>query len=211
MSFRTIHQLRLFLCICACTCAGANAAYAAEIGVRDQSPIVFAEWQPQKGDELLVDTEENIGYLIRLDGTYTAFPVATGQRRVVRYIGRTYNATTPASLWKAKSSEIKGDRITFGKYGRFLRLYEREDSEETRTPYGIHSHAYIEKMLAGTERYRSMGCVLVSEFVLDRIIETFALNGNELSVRTINGLGDETLTYEVLKEKMTGLQESGKH
>ncbi len=205
MSSKAIHHLRQFLCICACACAVTQSVYAAEIDVRGQNGTAFSEWQPEKGDELLVDTEENIGFLIREDGAYTTFPVATGQRRVVRYIGRTYNATTPVSLWKAKSSEVKGDRITFGKYGRFLRLYETEEAGVTRTPYGIHSHAYIEKMLAGIERYRSMGCVLVSEAVLDRIIETFALNDGELLVRTVKGLGDETLTYEVLKEKMSGL------
>ncbi len=158
-----------------------------------------------KGDSFLVDTDSNIGYLLHLEGGYTSFPVATGQRRVVRYIGRTYNATTPVASWTSLSEEKKGDRITFGKFGRFLRLSKQEDDGLTRTPYGIHSHASAEKMLASLDRYRSMGCIIVSETTLDRIIETFALNNEFLSVKTVAGLGDESLSYEVLMEKMSAL------
>ncbi len=181
------------------------AVEAAEPSSQDLDATPFALWQAKQGDTLLVDTEANIGYLLHEDGRFASFPVATGQKRVVRYIGRTYNAATPASDWQAMSQEIKGDRITFGKLGRFLRLYKNEGTESERTPYGIHSHASIEKMLASMDRYRSMGCILVSEDVLDVILETFTLNEENLSVRTIHGLGDETLTHDVLLQKMSAL------
>ena len=78
-------------------------------------------WKPEVGDRLIVDTNDNMGYLIHPDGVYLEFKVATGQRRVVRYIGRTYDATTPEESWVAKSLHIKADRITFGPNGHFPR------------------------------------------------------------------------------------------
>jgi len=115
-----------------------------------ETPTV--EWQAQKGDSFLVDTTKNIGYLVHPKGGYTSFPVATGQKRVVRYIGRTYNATTPNRHWISVSQETKGDRITFGKDGTFFRLsYDGEG-----TSYGIHSHAYVEKMLSRKSTYVSV-------------------------------------------------------
>lgn len=190
-----------------CACMPLFVTTVQATGLSSPNPDItpFTEWQAKQDDELLIDTDANIGYLLHENGHYTSFPVVTGQKRVVRYIGRTYNAATPTSSWQAMSQEKKGDRVTFGKLGRFLRLYKNDGTETERTPYGIHSHAFIEKMLASMDRYRSMGCILVSEDVLDVILETFTLNDENLSVRTMNGLGDETLTYEVLKEKMGAL------
>lgn len=166
----------------------------------------FENWLPASGDTFLVDTEANVGYLLHADeGGYTSFPVATGQHRVVRYIGRVYNATTPVATWKVLSKDIKGDRITFGKLGRFLRLSMEGSEGLESTSYGIHSHAYASKMLASTDRYRSMGCIIVSDDVLDRIIETYTFNADTLNVKTVAGLGDDSISYEVLKEKMTSL------
>ena len=148
---------------------------------------------------MIVDTDENIGYLIHRDGGYTSFPVATGQKRVVRYIGRTYDARTPSRTWQALSQQIKGDRITFGKLGRFLRLSSIDVDEMEETPYGIHSHASIEKMLAREDRYRSMGCILVSEPVLNTIIATFDTNEQKMDVVTVNGLGEIVATEPLLR------------
>lgn len=144
-------------------------------------PIAPENWVPQAGDRVMVDTTENVGYLVREDGTHTAFPVLTGQRRVVRYIGRTYNAATPHKQWTSKSVDVKGRSMTFGETGTFVRLYD-EDGEQT--PYGIHSHLTFQKMLDEGDRYRSMGCVLVSEDVLKLIVNTFELNGGSLDVLT---------------------------
>lgn len=160
----------------------------------------YEEWQTMRGDFLVVDTEANMGYLVHEDGGYTSFRVATGQRRVVRYIGRTYNAKTPNRRWVSLSSEVKGDRTTFGKEGTFLRLYD--DGENS--PYGIHSHKSVEKMLAGDaeERYRSMGCIIVSEAVLDNIEATFAMNGDRLDVVTTNGFEGAPVNYATLKAQI---------
>lgn len=156
------------------------------------SPLVqavsIADWQPQMGDHLLVDTMENEGYLIHPNGEYLNFPVVTGRRKVVRYIGRTYDASTPAREWTMTSREIKWDRVTFGPSGRFLRLsYEGE-----KTPYGFHEYAREDKMFALTPRYGSMGCIIVRSTILDVIEKTFFLNEGTLEVSTQSGI-DPTL------------------
>ncbi|MBP9851030.1 MAG: L,D-transpeptidase [Candidatus Peribacteraceae bacterium] len=156
------------------------------------------EWEVRVGDALIVDTTTNIGYLIHRGGGFMQFPVATGQRRVVRYIGRTYNARTPNTSWAILDKEVKGDRTTFGKEGLFLRLYD-EDGE---TAYGIHSHRSIDSMLAVENRFRSMGCILVSQSVLDIIETTYEGNSRRLDVLTLNGFGDEPVTYETLLQKV---------
>ncbi len=144
-----------------------------------------ASWIPEAGDSMLVDTKENMGYLVHSDGAYYTFPVATGQRRVVRYIGRTYNATTPERNWVVQSEQTKGDRVTFGPRGLFLRLFVDGES----TPYGIHGHRDSAKMIAdpSEERFRSMGCIIVDEEILTIIEKTFTLNGGSLSVQTHYG------------------------
>jgi L,D-transpeptidase catalytic domain len=142
-------------------------------------------WIPAAGDRMVVDTQENIGYLIHDDGEFVSFPVLTGQRRVVHYIGRTYYAATPEQLWTAKSVETKGRSMTFGEKGTFVRLYDKNDE---RTAYGIHSHLTFQKMLEEGDRYRSMGCVLVSEDILTVIVKTFKTNGQTLSVKTVHGV-----------------------
>lgn len=141
-------------------------------------------WIPVAGDRLIVDTEKNVGYVVRESGDYTTFPVLTGQRRVVRYIGRTYNAATPEKIWTVKSVDVKGRSMTFGETGRFMRLYD----EGTQTPYGIHSHLTFKKMLAEGDRYRSMGCILVDEDILKMLVKTYELNGSTLDVVTKFGV-----------------------
>jgi len=110
---------------------------------------------------------------MHLDGRYVRFPLITGQRRRVYYIGRSYNATTPAWDWVVQSEDIKGDRITFGPTGRFLRLYQ--DGEE-HTAYGIHEHAAEEVMFARESRFGSMGCIIVRSAMMDILEATYRLN-----------------------------------
>jgi hypothetical protein len=142
----------------------------------------LADWIPAEGDRFIVDTTENVGYLVRSDSAaYTNFPVITGQKRVVRYIGRTYDATTPNQHWIVKSRHIKGDRVTFGPTGRFLRMYK--DGEEY-TSYGIHEHRSEDSMFSEESRYQSMGCIIVKTAILDIIERTYETNGGVLDVVT---------------------------
>jgi hypothetical protein len=151
-----------------------------------QSPYIpLPEWQAEAGDRLIVDTQENMGYIVHESGQYTSMRVGSGKKKIVNYIGRTYDATTPDSYWIAKSSEVQGDKITFGPTGRFLRLY---DEGADRTAYGIHATANIKDILASADRYKSYGCVLVDDSVMDILIETFELNGNMLEVVTTTGI-----------------------
>lgn len=152
------------------------------------------QWQTMPGDAFLVDTDANIGYLVHKDGGYTSFVVATGQRKVVYYAGMKYDATTPTIRWTVKRKDIQTDKITFGDHGKFLRLFD----ENGETKYGIHSHAYIRKILASTDRYKSMGCVLVSDEVLEIIEETYTKNGNTLDVLTTYGFDDDKVDYAAM-------------
>ena len=138
------------------------------------------------------DTQSNRGYLLGLRETNKGFPmlafdVGSGRRSIVRYIGRVYDATTPEKQWEVKSLHIKGDRITFGKTGSFLRLY---DSEGQSTPYGIHATSNIDTILSMPphERYVSMGCILVSNELLSLLIDTYQFEEGALMVQTINGV-----------------------
>jgi len=145
------------------------------------------EWQPETGDRFVVDTKDNEGFLIHSDGRYVRFSVATGQRRYVCYIGRCYNAATPEKSWVAKSRDIKGDHMTFGPSGRFLRLYKNGTED---TAYGIHEYGNEARMFAEGERYRSMGCIVVKQAMMDIIDQTYAENGNALDVVTAFGIED---------------------
>jgi hypothetical protein len=163
---------------------------ARQAGAPAEIPLTL--WSPQAGDRFLVDTKNNVGYLFHDSGEYTSFQLITGQQRVVHYIGLTYNAATPVGEWLAKSKHIQPDRITYGKHGKFLRLYE--DGEEY-THYGIHTHAYVEEMLDSDNHFRSMGCVIVSDDLYHLIERTWELNGESLPVVTrygveIGGLGN---------------------
>jgi len=145
-------------------------------------------WVPGFGDRFVVDTRGNDGYLIHTDGQYIRFPVITGQRRWVRYIGRSYNATTPAWDWVAKSLDIKWDRTTFGPSGRFLRLYR--DGEDS-TAYGIHEHAAETVMFARESRFQSMGCIIVQSKFMDILEWTFAVNAEDGGVPVFTRYGVE--------------------
>lgn len=177
--------------------ADASAAYFLP---SEQPAIPVEEWVPELGDAFIADTKNNMGYLVHTDGRFTEFLVASGQRRTVRYIGRTYNAATPARRWVAMTKETKGDRTTFGKDGTFIRLFMADDTE--RTAYGIHAHRSIDVMLAEADRFRSMGCILVSYDMLDLISETFELNNQTLPVVTVYGFGDDIANGPLLLSKV---------
>lgn len=133
----------------------------------------FEDFEPSKGDYFLVDIENALGYLIN-DTTrfYTVFPVMTGALRT----------PTPVKDWVVLEKSVKSDRITFGKTGEFFRMYLNEGA--TRTAYGIHGYGFFEDEISNARKFLSLGCVLVSDNVLDLLEESFNLNGASLSIST---------------------------
>lgn len=133
----------------------------------------------------IVDVNANTGYLLHADSDeYLPFLVATGMKKTVNYLGMTYNAQTPLKTWVAKQKVTQPDKVDFGVTGRFFRLYM---NGQTRTSYGIHGYKYFDKWLQEGERYRSFGCIVMSEEMLNIIEKTYALNSNSLLVVTSNG------------------------
>lgn len=162
---------------------GMTLAAASPAGGAAETTASVTHWVPAVGDHFVVNVEQNIGYLEHTDGTALSFRVVTGQQRSVYYIGRSYYAATPVRSWSAESLDYKtDDRVTFGPTGRFFRLYN--DGEAT--PYGIHGHRDADTMLASDNRYRSMGCIIVSEQILDIIEATYRKNGDILQVQTVD-------------------------
>ncbi len=153
--------------------------------------IPLDQWEAEAGDRFIADTQENTGYIVHESGNYTSMRIGSGKKQVVRYIGKVYNAATPSDYWVVKSTHIHGDRITFGKTGRFMRLYIDGKS----TAYGIHATDNIDDILAADDRYKSMGCILVSNAVLDILEETYALNGNTLEVVTTKGIDEALMVH----------------
>ena len=139
------------------------------------------------GDHIVVDTKNNEGYVIHPNTQeYIRFPLITGQRRTVNYIGLTYNAATPNRNWIIQSLDKQPDRYTYGPEGHFLRLY----ADGERTHYGIHGHAAEKTMFARENRFQSMGCIIVQTEILNLLMKTFALNEGKVAVRTIYGVED---------------------
>lgn len=143
-----------------------------------------AGWTARAGDVFVVDVAENIGYLVHDDGGVLSFPVATGRKAYVSYIGRYYRAETPIRKWTAEQKQIKGDRRTFGVSGRFIRLYR--DGENS--PYGIHSYFKVGDWMQEDERYFSMGCIVVTEEMMDVLEKTFDANQKKMTVVTTNNV-----------------------
>ena len=156
-------------------------------------PLPLTEWQVQANDRFIADTKQNMGYLVHEDGRYASFRIGSGQRRVVSYIGRTYNATTPVGYWKIKSLHRKGRSVTFGN-GRFLRMYKDGDAY---TAYGIHATSNIDDILSWEtdDRYVSYGCILVSEEVLNILEAAYILNGEMLEIVTVQGIDATSLSH----------------
>lgn len=149
--------------------------------------VAAEDWQIEAGDKVLVDTLNNEGYIFHEDGRYMNFEVVTGQKRYVYYIGRSYYAATPNWNWSVNSMDIKGDRLTFGPSGRFLRLFKDGDD---RTAYGFHEYGQEEEIFTGMDtRFRSMGCIIVRVPIMDLLVNTFEQNGS-IDVITQNGIDD---------------------
>ncbi len=148
--------------------------------------IPLQEWVPQQNDRFIADTKANHGYIVHTDGSYTDFAIGSGKQQRVNYAGMTYNAATPEEKWTVESTTIQSDRAMFGKSGLFLRLSFNGSDEESH--YGIHATGNIDDILASDDRYKSYGCVLVSDEVLEILAQTFALNNNHLDVVTVKGL-----------------------
>ncbi len=143
------------------------------------------EWTPMAGDKFEVNLETNMGRLVHVNGESVEFEVVTGVRRVVSYIGLRYYAATPAQNWIVRSTEIKRDRWTFGKTGRFIRLFKvAADGTEESTLYGIHPFLNEDSMFKVPGRYGSMGCIILRESLEDLIEKTIKTNGGSMSVRT---------------------------
>ena len=143
------------------------------------------EWTPMAGDTFEVNVETNMGRLVHENGESVEFEVVTGVRRVVSYIGLRYYAATPAQNWIVRSTEIKRDRWTFGKTGRFIRLFKvAADGTEESTSYGIHPFLNEDSMFKVPGRYGSMGCIILRESLEDLIEKTIETNGGSMSVRT---------------------------
>lgn len=147
--------------------------------------VPLETWSPRMGDRIIIDTQKNEGYVVHpATHEYVRFPLITGQRRVVNYIGLTYNAATPNREWLIQSLDTQSDRYTYGPEGHFLRLYV--DGE--RTHYGIHGHAAEDIMFDRDNRFQSMGCIIVQTDILDMLMKTFALNEGVIAVSTRYGL-----------------------
>lgn len=144
-----------------------------------------AEYIPSEGDYLTVYIPTGTAYLAN-DTTkiYAQFPILSGQPRNVHYIGRYYFAATPEQEWEIKSMDTKKDRVTFGKTGRFFRLYEDGNS----TPYGIHGYKYAASLIEKGKIYASMGCVIVPEEVLDVIDASFKADVKDMKVITTSDI-----------------------
>ena len=162
--------------------------------------ISAENWEIMEGDKVIVDTKENLGYIFHEDGRYFNFDVVTGQQRWVYYIGRSYNASTPNWNWTAKSMHIKGDRLTFGPSGRFLRLYK--DGTD-RTAYGFHEYGDEDEIFNGLDtRFRSMGCIIVRKPIMDLLVQTFEQNGS-IEVITKHGIEDLQKVMMTFEENST--------
>lgn len=162
-------------------------------------------WHIEEGDRIIVDTKENEGYIFHEDGSYINFEVVTGQRRWVYYIGRSYNASTPNWNWSVNSMHIKGDRMTFGPSGRFLRLYK--DGEQ-HTAYGFHEYGDEEEIFTGMDtRFRSMGCIIVRVPIMNLLVDMFEQNGS-IDVITQYGIEDLQETMMAFEEDEKNVEES---
>jgi len=178
---------------------GPGAAYAAALPADD--------WVPRPGARIVVDTAVSIVYLVNPDGEYAMLDGLTGQHRTVRYDGITYYAATPERDWELRAFEQKGRSVTFGE-GRFGRLWWPGHRDPRRgdesTAYGFHSHRSFERMIADkAERnawdptgtgWRSMGCILLSERDLDRIVDLWSVNGGVVQVKTAKHVDPRSLS-----------------
>lgn len=160
---------------------GIGLARSAASEIPTWKQVDIKEFVASKGDYMTVNLEEGIGYLVNdFSLKYARFELLSGVRKYVYYIGRHYYAATPEQTWEVKSKDIKRDRVTFAKSGEFLRLYKEGDP----TPYGIHGHKYFQNMLDKGNKFRSMGCIIVADDILDIIEKSYVANDKDLTVVT---------------------------
>ncbi len=146
----------------------------------------YTNFEPSYGDYFVADLEDGIGYLVNdANKSFTFFPLLSGQRRNICYIGSCYYGATPEKIWEVKEENVQSDRITFSDSGKFLRLFDGDKS----THYGIHGHAYFDTMLQKDTKFQSMGCILVPDDALNVVEESFIANVDELKVITKNKIG----------------------
>ena len=139
-------------------------------------------FQIKSGVIAIFDTAANTGYLVNEDASYLPFLIASGQKRYVNAFGG-YYAETPSTEWVGMEFNMQPKGGDFGK-GRFIRL---SDFGTRRTRYGIHSAAYVNKWLQESSRYKSLGCIIVSEEILDIVEQAFIVNNRKLEVITTKG------------------------
>jgi hypothetical protein len=155
----------------------AAPAHAAVVETQEQ-------WKPRVGDVVVADITSNTIYLVHPDAHYYPSLMASGLQKDINYLGEKYYAQTPVAHWTVKQRMYQIDKTDFGQTGLFLRLYR---DGVTKTAYGIHSHKNIAAWLKSPERYKSYGCIVVTESVLALIDQTYKMNGNSLEVYTTNG------------------------
>ncbi len=189
-----LHLLRfLSLTAALCLVLVATPVQAASVQTQDN-------WVPEANDVLIVDVQSNTAYLLHQDARYLPFLVATGMKRKVHYLNHSYYAQTPTGTWVARERKIQLHKRDFGPTGRFLRLFQ---NGTLRTAYGIHSHKDIEQWMQRGDRYTSLGCIVVSEQMLDIIERTYEIGGNRLVV--ITTLGPERFLQELTVREQTAL------
>jgi len=142
--------------------------------------VNFVDFHSAVGDYFMVDIDAGFGYIMNDDlGRFTAFPVMTGAR----------GTPTPEEHWVILSKHVKGNHFTFGRTGEFLRMYRVKDGEKPkRTAYGIHNYALFDEKVADDTKFLSLGCVLVSEDVLNIVEESWLVNGRAMDIYTKHGV-----------------------
>jgi hypothetical protein len=155
--------------------------------------VDIVRWEPLADDFIVVDTTSNMGYLLRSDlSAASVFPVASGQQRNINYLGKRYFGATPSGEWRIKSLDYQVKGYTFGRHGKFLRLYNEDGS----THYGIHTVWDERAIFSLTERYKSLGCVLVRDNVLTVLENVFKASGTS-GTRVITLTDITTLPFDL--------------
>lgn len=160
----------------------ANASFLSFVNDEDMWAVVtLSTFEAGSGDYMVADIERSVGYLVSTEHhEIMPFVLLSGQKRFKgRFGGVTYEGT-PEIDWVVRQMDVKGDRVTFGDTGRFFRMFDGE----SRTAYGIHSHKYFQYMSDSDNYFRSLGCLLVSDDVLDVIQKSFEANDNILNLKT---------------------------
>lgn len=169
------------------------------------APSVYAykqlsSWESEKGDFLVFDVSENMGYLLKEDmseGVY--FPIASGEQRNRYFQGNRYYAGTPIQEWRIKSMHYHPKGPIYGKHGKFLRLYDENEA----THYGVHTVGSEKEIFSMSDRYKSWGCVIVKGDTFSIIESIYEVNEEEgVRVITVDDESDFPLGFV----KLTGLR-----